>query len=80
MNNCTRLANRTKAKYQPKEPTEINFILEEPALPPNFLLKDVSVENERVILFATETQLQILNDENFSFTFLTCHSHKRNIQ
>ena len=62
INNCTRLANRTKAKYQPKEPTDINFILEEPALPTNFLLKDVSVDNERVILFATETQLQILND------------------
>jgi len=55
-----RVANRSRELLRPQAPADLQFTLEEDKLPSDFLVKDVSVGDQRHLLFATANQLQLL--------------------
>ena len=55
-----RAANRLRQKLRPKDPTEIDFELEEGCIPTGFFRADVKVKERRHLIFAKQEQLDIL--------------------
>ena len=60
MINCKEMVNYHRRKFRPKQPDSLMFILDHTYVPDNFLQKDISAKNERILIFGNETQLQIL--------------------
>ena len=56
-----RQANRKRQKLRPKDPTNLDFELDENHLPDNFLRADVRVHARRHLIFATNEQLHQLS-------------------
>ena len=56
--NLARQANRKRQKQRPNNPTEIDFNLDH--IPSDFFLADISNNDRRHLLFATDRQLQLL--------------------
>ena len=56
-----RQANRMRQRLRPKEPTTLDFDLEENHLPDEFLRSDLSVRDRRHLMFATKEQLHLLS-------------------
>ena len=54
-------ANRVRQKLWPKEPTSLEFDLEEDHIPDDFLRADVHVPDRQHLIFATEQQLHHLS-------------------
>ena len=55
-----RAANRLRKSSRPKDPTDLEFELNEECLPENFLRTDVRAGSKRHLVFATDGQLQQL--------------------
>ena len=55
-----RAANRHRQRLRPKEPTDLNFDLDEENIPEGFLCGDVKVRDRRHLMFATDQQLEYL--------------------
>ena len=55
-----RAANRLRRSSRPKDPTDLEFELNEECLPENFLRADVRAGSKRHLVFATDGQLQQL--------------------
>ena len=56
-----RAANRVRQQLRPKEPTSLEFDLEEDHIPDDFLRADVHVRDRQHLIFATEQQLHHLS-------------------
>ena len=56
--NLARQGNRKRQKQRPNNPTEIDFNLEDDHIPSDFFLADISNNDRRHLLFATDRQLQ----------------------
>ena len=56
-----RTANKVRQSKRPKDPTDLNFSLQEQHLPNEFFQGEVKVRENRHLLFATPTQLQLLS-------------------
>jgi hypothetical protein len=59
LQNLTRIANYTREKLRPDEPTDLEFSYDENYIP-GFLVGDVSVNGHRHLMFATDQQLIFL--------------------
>lgn len=57
----TRVANYRRQKNRPQDPITLDFVLEDSFIPPSFLKKDIQLDGQRHLIFATDTQLQLLN-------------------
>ena len=55
-----RQANRLRQKLRPKDPTDLDFELEEEHIPDGFLRSDLRVRRRRHLIFATDDQLNQL--------------------
>ena len=55
-----RMTNRGRQTLRPAPPKDLDFALETDKLPPNFLLEDIVVGEQRHLLFATAAQLDML--------------------
>lgn len=55
-----RRANRARETMRPENPQDLTFHLAENFLPPDFLQRDITVDNARHLLFATTPQLDVL--------------------
>jgi hypothetical protein len=51
--NLARAANRLRQKLRPEDPNDMHFTLDEGFLPHDFLRKDISGPDYRMIIFAT---------------------------
>lgn len=58
----TRVANYHRQKNRPQDPSDLDFVLEDSFLPASFLKKDIQLDGQRHLIFATETQLRLLNN------------------
>lgn len=58
--NLTRMANYTREKMRPEEPTDLDFIYNEDFIP-GFKVADLTVNGKRHLMFATPQQLQFLS-------------------
>ena len=58
LNNLTRQANRLK-QNRPKNPSSLDFEVNEDYIPEEFLQKDIIVGEERHLIFATNTQVRL---------------------
>jgi hypothetical protein len=56
-----RNANRQRQGTRPRHPTDLQFEVQEYAIPDDFLRYDVEVNNRRHLMFATTAQLQLLD-------------------
>ena len=54
-------ANYHRAKNRPQHPSNLTFDIQKENIPDNFLIKDISISSERHLLFATQKQLELLN-------------------
>ena len=54
-------ANYHRAKNRPQHPSNLTFDIQKENIPDNFLIKDISISSERHLLFATQKQLEFLN-------------------
>ena len=59
--NLARAANRYRQKMRPAEPRDLDFELEESHIPDDFFRKDLRVDGQRHLLFATEKMLNLLS-------------------
>lgn len=55
-----RAANRLRQRLRPKDPTDLEFELDDSHIPDHFLLSDIQVRGRRHLMFATDQQLQHL--------------------
>ncbi|KAK2167497.1 hypothetical protein LSH36_27g09046 [Paralvinella palmiformis] len=55
-----RNANNHHQKLRPKDPVDLDFVLNDEHVPDNFLRKDVTVNSGRHMIFASDTQLPLL--------------------
>jgi hypothetical protein len=62
MSNLVRIANKTREKLRPEEPRYCNFELAEGYLPVGFLQKNISVDGQRHLIFATNEELDLLTN------------------
>ncbi|CAH1248603.1 Hypp8290 [Branchiostoma lanceolatum] len=51
---------RARAEHRPKDPTTLDFIVEEDQLPEGFLRADLTVGRNRHLIFTTDHQLRLL--------------------
>ncbi|KAK3086377.1 hypothetical protein FSP39_017564 [Pinctada imbricata] len=58
--NLARRANRLREKTRPKQPADLEFVIDENYIPDGFLRSDIRVDNERHLIFATDRQLGVL--------------------
>lgn len=58
--NIARAANRLRQRLRPADPKDLEFIIDEEAIPSGFLRADVKVKNRRHLIFATDPQLETL--------------------
>jgi len=56
-----RAANKYRQKERPAAPRDLNFTLERNKLPADFLRDDITVDDRRHIIFATDHQLDLLS-------------------
>ncbi|CAD5126447.1 DgyrCDS14576 [Dimorphilus gyrociliatus] len=61
LDNCTRLANWTRKKFRPAEPQSIHFNLAKTFIPDDFLQMDIQMENDRILIFSTTKQIELLS-------------------
>jgi len=59
-NYIARAANRLRKRSCPKDPSDLEFVVNEECLPENFLRADVGAGSKRHLVFATDGQLQQL--------------------
>ncbi|CAD5126279.1 DgyrCDS14435 [Dimorphilus gyrociliatus] len=64
INYLKRMANSNRQKFRPVEPKVYNFNLDETFLPDEFLQKDICENGERILIFATNHQLNLLSKSN----------------
>ena len=57
--NLCRLANYTRDQQRPEEPTDLNFDYNKEYIP-DFCVADITVDDKRHLLFATQQQLDVL--------------------
>ena len=57
--NLTRMANYTRERLRPEEPTDLDFIYNEDYIP-GFLVGDIKVNEHRHLMFASDQQLDFL--------------------
>ena len=60
ISSLVRQTNRTRQKNRPPNPTDLNFTIQDTAIPTNFLHGDVKLNNQRHIMFYTDNQLDLL--------------------
>ena len=60
--NLARAANRLRQRQRPNDPTNLEFVLQEEHIPAGFLQEDIRVRERRHLVFATEQQLNKLNN------------------
>lgn len=58
--NLARQANRTRQKFRPKDPSDLDFEIDQHHIPQNFLQADVKVRNRRHLVFSTPEMLSLL--------------------
>ncbi|XP_069163140.1 uncharacterized protein [Procambarus clarkii] len=63
--NVVRLANRVRKSHRPAEPIDLNFDLALHSLPQGFFKKDIRIENQRHMIFATDQQLDLLSKAHY---------------
>ena len=56
-----RQVNRCRQKQRPKDPTSLEFVVDEANIPENFLKHDVWVDGRRHLVFATQEMLSLLS-------------------
>lgn len=56
-----RNVNRQRQGTRPRHPTDLEFEVQENAIPEDFFQYDVEVNNRRHLIFATKVQLQLLD-------------------
>ncbi|XP_019628711.1 PREDICTED: uncharacterized protein LOC109473277 [Branchiostoma belcheri] len=56
-----RMVNRKRQGLRPKDPTTLDFAIEDQHLPPGFLVGDIRVRERRHLIFASQHQLQLLS-------------------
>ncbi|CAG2216714.1 unnamed protein product [Mytilus edulis] len=61
VHNLQTSTNRLREKSRPKDPTDLNFEINYDFLPENFFKKDVVVDSNRHLIFATDSQLDVLS-------------------
>ena len=54
-------AKHHQQAMHPKEPTSLDFELDEDFIPPGFLCSDIKIDGEHHFIFATEIMLQLLS-------------------
>ena len=59
--NLARAANRKRQKMRPKDPSSVDFELEDNFIPDGFFRGDIVVDDCRHLIFATEQMLQLLS-------------------
>ncbi|XP_035690632.1 uncharacterized protein LOC118425699 [Branchiostoma floridae] len=59
--NMVRMANKRRQELRPKDPTTLEFDLEEQHLPDGFLKADIQSDGHRMLVFATDQQLKLLS-------------------
>jgi len=70
-----RAANRVRQQLRPKEPTTLDFKLEQEHLPDHFFRADILLRRRRHLLFATKEQLSHLSNAKIWYidaTFKLC--------
>jgi hypothetical protein len=55
-----RAANRLRQKLRPEDPKDLQFVLAEDCIPPDFFQADVRVKERRHLIFARKEQLSTL--------------------
>ncbi|CAH1268746.1 Hypp3974 [Branchiostoma lanceolatum] len=58
--NMVRMANKRRQELRPKDPTTLDFELEEQHIPEGFFRKDIRFEDHRHIILASDHQLKML--------------------
>lgn len=54
-----RAANKVCQRLRPEDREDLDFVLDDDALPENFLVSDIEIRNKRHLVFAVEAQLEL---------------------
>jgi len=78
--NLARAANYHRRRHRPADPTELDLVLRQPAIPSDFFVEDVSVHSDRHLIFGTGNMRNLLGKAKEWFVDGTFKVVKRSFQ